>query len=387
MDLKKIGKYIQTKRKELGLTQAELAERLGMSNKSVSKWERGVCLPDVSIYMELCEILGVSLNEFIAGEDLSEDRIIEKSEANIVEVTKNELIKRKKLKRIILALSLMVVVALGSLSYYLYPVLFPRTNYLEPMPEDSKEVELAKTWFGIGKAYLYNYSIDDTYESVAINLAAYKKGELTYKETVAEFPLVAETKEGFIAVFHDYLDDEAKIMVGGEDVSGSVEFDMFEELEEVIGGSSQSRYTIAEIEHGKEVGLAAFYFEDEILRGIREAKDLDEYNSLSDAAYLRAKEDYLIGINFSRLLSLIYARGLAKKMEEDRAVISIGRVMTCVLGLVVNREREIRNFKKVSFYKIRGAFQKEDIPMYVQQDWTEVYVQSVRRLGGGWRYM
>ena len=100
--------------------------------------------------------------------------------------------------------------------------------------------------------------------------------------------------------------------------------------------------------------------EEEILRGIREAKDLEEYNSLSDAAYLRAKEDYLIGINFSRLLSLIYAKSLAKKMEEDRAVISIGRVMTCVLGLVVNREREIRNFKKVAFYKIRGAFQKDD---------------------------
>ena len=107
--------------------------------------------------------------------------------------------------------------------------------------------------------------------------------------------------------------------------------------------------------------------EDEILRGIREAKDLDEYNSLSDAAYLRAKEDYLIGINFSRLLSLIYARGLAKKMEEDRAVISIGRVMTCVLGLVVNREREIRNFKKVSFYKIRGAFQKDESSLLA--DW------------------
>ena len=110
--------------------------------------------------------------------------------------------------------------------------------------------------------------------------------------------------------------------------------------------------------------------EDEILRGIREAKDLDEYNSLSDAAYLRAKEDYLIGINFSRLLSLIYARGLAKKMEEDRAVISIGRVMTCVLGLVVNREREIRNFKKVSFYKIRGAFQKEESNLLA--DWKAV---------------
>ena len=99
--------------------------------------------------------------------------------------------------------------------------------------------------------------------------------------------------------------------------------------------------------------------EEEILRGIREAKDISEYNSLSDAAYLRAKEDYLIGINFSRLISLMYAKNLAKIMNEDRAVISIGRVMTCVLGLIVNREREIRNFKKVSFYKIQGNFAKE----------------------------
>ena len=99
--------------------------------------------------------------------------------------------------------------------------------------------------------------------------------------------------------------------------------------------------------------------EEEILRGIKEAKDLKEYDSLSDSAYLRAKEDYLIGINFSRILSLLYAKNLAKSMNEERAVISIGRVMTCVLGLVVNREREIRNFKKVNFYKIQGKFSKE----------------------------
>ena len=105
--------------------------------------------------------------------------------------------------------------------------------------------------------------------------------------------------------------------------------------------------------------------EEEILRGIKEAKDLCEYDSLSDAAYLRAKEDYLIGINFSRLLSLLYAKNLAKSMNEDRAVISIGRVMTCVLGLVVTREREIKNFKKVSFYKIRGIFSKENDASFI----------------------
>ena len=101
--------------------------------------------------------------------------------------------------------------------------------------------------------------------------------------------------------------------------------------------------------------------EEEILRGIKEAKDLKEYDSLSDAAYLRAKEDYLIGINFSRLLSLMYAKRVAKAMNEERAVISIGRVMTCVLGLVVNREREIQNFKKVNFYKYKELFLKIQI--------------------------
>lgn len=72
MDTVKIGKYIAQKRKNLGLTQRDIAEQLGMSDKSVSKWERGVCLPDVSVYMELCRIIGISLNEFIAGEDIEQ---------------------------------------------------------------------------------------------------------------------------------------------------------------------------------------------------------------------------------------------------------------------------------------------------------------------------
>ena len=90
-----------------------------------------------------------------------------------------------------------------------------------------------------------------------------------------------------------------------------------------------------------------------ILNGIKDAKDISCYDSLSDAAYLRAQEDYLIGINFSRLLSIAYGNTLAKKLNEKRVVISIGRVMTCVLGMIVEREREIKNFKKKSFYKIQ----------------------------------
>ncbi len=92
--------------------------------------------------------------------------------------------------------------------------------------------------------------------------------------------------------------------------------------------------------------------EEEILRGIREAKDLSEYDNLCAAAYLRAKEDYLMGINFSRVLTLKYGNAVRDYLKLDRAVVSVGRVMTCVLGMVVNREREIRNFVKTPFYRV-----------------------------------
>ncbi len=111
--------------------------------------------------------------------------------------------------------------------------------------------------------------------------------------------------------------------------------------------------------------------EDEILRGIKEAKDLSEYDSLSDSAYLRAKEDYLIGINFSRLLSIIYGRTLAKEINEERASISVGRVMTCVLGMVVAREREIRNFVKTKYYKLIGLFGEEESSFNAEWKVTE----------------
>lgn len=92
--------------------------------------------------------------------------------------------------------------------------------------------------------------------------------------------------------------------------------------------------------------------EEEILKGIKNAKDLSEYDNLSDAAYLRAKEDYLMGINFSRVLTLKYGNNISSYLKTDRTVISVGRVMTCVLGMIVRREREIRAFVKTPFYRV-----------------------------------
>ena len=99
--------------------------------------------------------------------------------------------------------------------------------------------------------------------------------------------------------------------------------------------------------------------EEEILRGIREAKDWSEYDNLSAAAYLRAQEDYLMGINFSRALTLRYGYTLGGLLNQKRSVISVGRVMTCVLGMVVRREREIRDFVKTPFYRVVATFQKD----------------------------
>ena len=107
--------------------------------------------------------------------------------------------------------------------------------------------------------------------------------------------------------------------------------------------------------------------EEEIRRGIKDAKDWSYYDNLSAAAFLRAKEDYLMGINFSRILTLKYSRNVANFLKLDRAVLSVGRVMTCVVGMVVNREREIRNFVKTPFYKVLSKFENQG--MFIDGEW------------------
>lgn len=130
-------------------------------------------------------------------------------------------------------------------------------------------------------------------------------------------------------------------------------------------GEYIQRLVLQEAGYNKDAVLKRIWIdsqtEEEILRGIREAKDASEYDNLSNAAYLRAKEDYLMGINFSRALTLRYSQNVKRFLNQDKAVISVGRVMTCVLGMVVNREREIRDFVKTPFSRILATFTKDDV--------------------------
>ena len=124
------------------------------------------------------------------------------------------------------------------------------------------------------------------------------------------------------------------------------------------------------------------FTDEEISRGIREAKPLDAYNNLSDSAYLRAKEDYLMGINFSRVLTLKYGSGITDYLGGKWKAVAVGRVMTCVLGMVVRREREIRSFVKTPFYRVIGVFGG------IEAEWravppSEYYIGEIRANAGG----
>lgn len=191
MDTVKIGKYIAQKRKNLGLTQRDIAEQLGMSDKSVSKWERGVCLPDVSVYMELCRIIGISLNEFIAGEDIEQVELQEKSEQNILDVTEDGNYKKRRLKAII-AVLVCICVAVTSLSgYLLWKRFHVETNYIEPFDGNSAEMRTLKL-VDAGPFVLYKFSTDKNISQATVMITCYEKGEKKYKHDVMTYGFKAD---------------------------------------------------------------------------------------------------------------------------------------------------------------------------------------------------
>lgn len=188
MDLIKIGKYIAFKRKEQGLTQKQLAEKLNMSDKSVSKWERGICLPDVSVYLELCKILDISINEFLAGEDIPKETIEQKAEENIIQITKDNKNKQKYLKKIIRLLIVMLVVFIFITSIFIYKKLTQPQNYIEPYLEKSTEIQTANMLSNHpGDILLFHYNSKKDFDSLTMYLTQYQKGKKVSDKEICTF--------------------------------------------------------------------------------------------------------------------------------------------------------------------------------------------------------
>ena len=294
MDLVKIGKYIAGKRKVLGMTQKQLAEKLNMSDKSVSKWERGICLPDVSVYMELCEILGISINEFLAGEDIDAENVEKKSEDNIIQVTKDSKKKQKNLKSILAVVTtfaVIMVLVLGAV--FVHKVMQPK-NYITAVDRTSAEMKTAELLSGADGAYLFNFYAKEEYKTLTIYLSEYQAGELINKSKVADLDYdgIKSAKRGVIAVIPDFELFRVKLIIADDYSKCSTDFPILENVEnrEYYGRSATQVEGEVPIQRDTEQGLMALIYGEDGLEAIP-VKEMEQGN-------FREKNDYVYYLSF-----------------------------------------------------------------------------------------
>lgn len=294
MDLVKIGKYIAGKRKALGMTQKQLAEKLNMSDKSVSKWERGICLPDVSVYMELCEILGISINEFLAGEDIDAENVEKKSEDNIIQVAKDSKKKQKNLKSILAVVTtfaVIMVLVLGAV--FVHKVMEPK-NYITAVDRTSAEMKTAELLSGTDGAYLFKFYAKEEYKTLTIYLSEYQAGELINKSKVADLDYdgIESAKRGVIAVIPDFELFRVKLIIADDYSKCSTDFPILENVEnrEYYGRSATQVEGEVPIQRDTEQGLMALIYGEDGLEAIP-VKEIEQGN-------FREKNDYVYYLSF-----------------------------------------------------------------------------------------
>ena len=294
MDLIKIGKYIASKRKSLGMTQKQLAEKLGMSDKSVSKWERGVCLPDVSVYKELCSILGISLNEFFAGEDIVQENMIQKSETNIIEVIKDNINKEKCLKVMKYILLVISIFALSVLGFAIYRLKKPQ-NYISPVAKDSIEIQTAELLAGPDGAFVYKFITTDEYKKLRLHIYRYESGKLIDQDKVEMgFEDISSPQSGEIVMVPDFNNYVIKLIISGDGNKLSTEFPVLENVEdkEYYGRAATEIKNVVDIKYNKQQPLIAFVYDNDEMN----VPTLDNFiNSQTD---FLSKNDYVYYVAF-----------------------------------------------------------------------------------------
>ena len=294
MDLIKIGKYIAGKRKSLGMTQRHLAEKLGMSDKSVSKWERGVCLPDVSVYKELCSILGISLNEFLAGEDIAQENMIQKSETNIIEVIRDNINKQKCLKVMRCILLVISICAVAVIGFIIYRLKKPQ-NYISPIAKDSIEMQTAELLAGSDGAFIYKFVTTDEYKKLRLHIYQYESGKLSNQDKVEiGFEDIGSPKSGEIVMVPDFGNYVIKLIISGDGSKLSTEIPVLENVEdrEYYGRSATEIQNVVDIRYNKQQPLIAFLYDDDTM-SVPALDDL--INSQTD---LLSKNDYVYYVAF-----------------------------------------------------------------------------------------
>ena len=298
MDLMKIGKYIAGKRKDLGMTQKQLAEKLGMSDKSVSKWERGVCLPDVSVYSDLCLLLGISINEFFAGEDLARESIEKKSEENIIGVARDGKRKQKRLKRVILLLVTAVLLAVSFLASLLFCPEETKSSIV-PVDRESTEMKTVELLAGADGAYMFDFTAAEAFDSLELFFTQYRAGEQLSKESLGlSFEDMSSPRSGKILIVPDFAEFSVKLIVAAEGTKYSTELPILDGVdgrEYFIRAASQMEGE-EEIKFGAEQGIVALIYGKDALRVI----PLSELADGSVAAISANDYMYLFSVCFGK---------------------------------------------------------------------------------------
>lgn len=294
MDLIKIGTYIAGKRKTLGMTQKQLAEQLGMSDKSVSKWERGICLPDVTLYAELCQILGISINEFFAGEDIAKEDLVQKSEENIIGVAKESKQKQKRLRSmlcLVLAVSVLVLSAGGII---LYRSNGPQ-NVIAPVDQESVEMKTVELLSGIDGAFMYQYVTTDSYASLKIFVSEYHSGKLIQKEPVLlGYEEIGSPKHGTVLIVPDFDHFTVKIIMADDASKFSTEIPILEGVEdrEYYGRSASKITRKTDIIYNEEQPLVALVY------GKNQVRSIDLHDVTNGTSEALAENDYVYYFSF-----------------------------------------------------------------------------------------
>lgn len=265
MDLIKIGKYIAGKRKNLGMTQKQLAEKIGMSDKSVSKWERGVCLPDVSVYSELCQALGITINELFACEDISQENIVRKSEENIIGIAADNKKKQNRLKLVIfILLTVLVVAALVTVKIWFLP---PKPqNFIAPIERDSVEMKNAEMLSGNDGIFIYKYTASEEHTSLKIFMSEYQSGKLVSKqESDLSYESSSYPENGTIIIAPDFDNFTVKLIIVNGGAKLSTEMPILKGVfeREYYGRSASQISCKTPIRYDEEQGFLALIYDND----------------------------------------------------------------------------------------------------------------------------
>ena len=293
MDQIKIGQYIADKRKSQSMTQEQLAEKLGKSRKAVSKWERGVCLPDVSVYTELCEILGITLNEFFAGEDIEPVDVPARSEKNLLGIATEGENKSGRFKKIAIVITAVALVLAAALGFVMIKEGYFLSSFLKSLDYNTKEGKMA-VMLSDGYPAIYQFHVDKKYTYAEVSIHKYVDGvEREISGGDLRHFIEGEKHDGTVALIPNTLSsNEIKLILATSESSIETGIDIDSELSEDYEDYSTSftwqNEGIIKVKTNEEIPLGILYVsndESDIFPGVAESSESlkDTIRGIKDA--------------------------------------------------------------------------------------------------------